>query len=118
MTRGQQEKIEKHFDELCEIASGLNPSIPDEFRAAMKAAYVAGADYALDAAPCWISVEDELPKTETEVLMVSSGSTDILYGYRSKIGKNRWYCYNDDDFWHNITHWMPIPEPPKKGGEE
>lgn len=62
--------------------------------------------------PCWISVEDELPKTLTEVLMVSSGSTDILYGYRSKTGKNRWYCYNDDDYWHNITHWMPLPEPP------
>lgn len=62
--------------------------------------------------PCWISVEDELPKTETEVLMVSSGCADTLCGYRCKVGKNRWYCYNDDEYWHNITHWMPMPQPP------
>lgn len=77
--------------------------------------------------PRWISVADELPKTETEVLMVSSGSTDTLCGYRCKVGKNRWYCYNDDNYWHNITHWMPMPQPPivskmentdKKGGEQ
>lgn len=70
-----------------------------------------------DEHPHWISVEDELPKTETEVLMVSSGSTDTLCGYRCKVGKNRWYCYNDDDYWHNVTHWMPLPQQPKKGGE-
>ena len=68
----------------------------------------------LQAAPRWISVEDELPKIETEVLMVSSGCTDTLCGYRCKDGKNGWYCYNDDDYWHNITHWMPLPQQPAK----
>lgn len=91
------------------------------------AAWQSGYQAAIDTHPHWISVEDELPKTETEVLMVSSGCADTLCGYRCKVGKNRWYCYNDDEYWHNITHWMPMPQPPilsksenigKKGGEQ
>ena len=80
-------------------------------------AFEAGAEWA-DGHPHWISVEDELPKMETEVLMVSSGCTDTLFGYRCKAGKNGWYCYNDDDYWHNITHWQHLPQPPKEGGEQ
>ena len=81
------------------------------------AAFLNGIDYA-EHHPHWISVEDELPKMETEVLMVSSGCTDTLFGYRCKAGKNGWYCYNDDDYWHNITHWQHLPQPPKEGGEQ
>ena len=73
--------------------------------------FIDGAVWA-DAHPHWISVEEELPKADTEVLMVSSGSADTLCGYRCKSVKNRWYCYNDDNYWHNITHWMPMPQRP------
>ena len=71
-----------------------------------------------DAHPHWISVEDELPRKEINVLMVSSGCAETLCGYRCKNGKYGWYCYNDDEYWHNITHWMPLPQLPKKGGEQ
>lgn len=84
---------------------------------ALREAFTEGAEWA-DGHPRWISVEDELPKMETEVLMVSSGCTDTLFGYRCKAGKNGWYCYNDDDYWHNITHWQHLPQPPKEGGEQ
>lgn len=74
-----------------------------------------------DAHPHWISVEDELPPKEKNVLIWSSGSKEVMMGYY--IGRN-WqrktnvfYSYVDDGSWHNITHWMPLPQPPKKGGE-
>lgn len=55
----------------------------------------------------WISVEDELPKKENGYLV--SDGTGVLFGY--------WV----DGFWMpselsgDITHWMPLPNPPKKG---
>ena len=59
--------------------------------------------------PHWISVEDELPKLEKNVLMWSSGFDDVLFGYRCRSGEKGWYCYTDDGYWHNITHWMYLP---------
>jgi hypothetical protein len=69
----------------------------------------------------WISVKDILPKPETEVLILNDG----FYGigeYRTDffhfkgdgwIDKGSW---NDIDGYEKqleVTHWMPIPEPPK-----
>lgn len=72
--------------------------------------------------PHWISVEDELPPKEKNVLIWSSGSKEVMMGYY--IGRNwqrktnDFYSYVDDGYWHNVTHWMPTPQPPKKGGEQ
>lgn len=65
----------------------------------------------------WISVEDRLPKEDKNVLVITS------YGFY-KIAK--WNSYNNgttviwetnDDYGASaITHWMPLPEPPKGGG--
>jgi hypothetical protein len=52
----------------------------------------------------WISVEDAKPADRTAVIVVmdhgDSKVTDVYY----------W-----DRFWsaNNVTHWMPLPEPPK-----
>ena len=144
MTREEREKIEKHFDELNDIASGLNPHIPDEIRAAMKAAYVAGADYALDTVQHWISVEDELPKIEEpyfdyndevcddlkcskKVIVFADNDFHIAtlnqnYDDGEKSGKPYWFDeeHSEDGAWLDgkVTHWMPLPQAPKKGGEE
>lgn len=125
MTREERDRIEKHFDELNDIASGLNPHIPDEIRAAMKAAYVAGADYALDTVHHWISVEDELPKigwTMSDTVVVTDGNGGLRFAW-----------YHQDEGWHfetglpfEPTHWMAMPQRPvvskmestkQKGGE-
>ena len=140
MTRKEMETVEKHFDELYAIAIGITPNIPDDIRDALKASYLAGADYAIDMfAPRWISVEDELPKEWERVL---------CHGYdkRSKLGhglifvtcrvnKNNYSNYSLDGNgfvvdvpapFKRVTHWMPTPQPPsssekpnnfKKGGE-
>lgn len=106
MTKAEREKIEKHFDELNDIASGLNPHIPDEIKAAMKAAYVAGAEYALDTHPHWICVEDELPKEDGEyfTFLYNSGIrvTDFLQGKWQMFGK-------EPQDGMDVAYWMPIP---------
>ena len=67
----------------------------------------------------WISVEERLPKVDTKVYVVTNTgyvTTDNLYV--TDIGKKRWWLgeheivgYCDDKV--KITHWMPIPKPPK-----
>lgn len=77
----------------------------------------------------WISVKDELPKLE-EVVWLWNGRFPYI-GCRSLVGiEEGWIwavtygsvfldkgkitadCESDDDY--NITHWMPLPEPPKQ----
>ena len=67
----------------------------------------------------WISVDDELPpKRESEEIseyyLVSNGSwLDICrYDYRDK----SWSDYRYESHW-GVTHWMPLPSQPKKGGK-
>jgi len=76
-----------------------------------------GAEWA-DQHPHWISVEDELPPIDPaykkEELSINVLVTDgrvvhtAFYEYKGK----KW------PWWGKTTHWMPLPAPPKKGGEE
>lgn len=61
----------------------------------------------------WISVKDWLPKAPMLVLVCVKHplrawiTTDVWLG-------DRW-LENADEAAHEITHWMPLPEPPKAG---
>lgn len=70
----------------------------------------------------WISVEDELPKKGTNVLFFSSGWNEPMMGYYKNWNWQRhqhiFHSYTDNATWYNVTHWMPLPAPPKKGGEK
>lgn len=59
----------------------------------------------------WISVDERLPKDCVRVLVY--GETDIFIATRLNGG---WFAPVHCD--GEITHWMPLPEPPKKGGAE
>lgn len=81
--------------------------------------HIANAWYAAvkwaDQHPHWIPVEEELPKIpkndwkSDNVLFVVNG--EIFYGYH---GKYTWHTpflsFNN----HDVTHWMPLPAPPRK----
>lgn len=61
----------------------------------------------------WIPVSERLPEDGVEVLFVDSGG-DIYMGDHVS-GVPQWE--KDNGFWsgkfyNNITHWMPLPEPP------
>lgn len=70
----------------------------------------------------WISVKNKLPK---------ENGTYIVYIHDGKLANGQvwfdavvgvadytfgiWWCENDNDFdiTNNVTHWMPLPEPPR-----
>ena len=67
------------------------------------------------ATPQWISVNDRLPEEELiEVLVLISGDGwhdyDIAY-----FALGKWHDKYDDHV-EGVTHWQPLPEPPKEEG--
>lgn len=73
----------------------------------------------IDSAPTvggWVSVKDRLPENETEVIII----------VQHRIGWYRAFAWHDAYGWHSIadefcdgdsdlvTHWMPLPKPPKE----
>lgn len=62
----------------------------------------------------WISVKDGLPGKFIRVLVHMPGETPhptVHEGYR---GVKNWYAdgFRREDC--EVTHWMPLPEPPKE----
>lgn len=61
----------------------------------------------------WISVKDRLPEKQRNYLVyVPPVYTNVVYfnGYEWVVDEEE-YCFISSD----ITHWMPLPEPPKEG---
>lgn len=61
--------------------------------------------------PQWISTEEQLPRNYTEVVVFDAINRDILLGGIGSSGEWEVHGRRTDDL--NITHWMPLPEPPK-----
>lgn len=62
----------------------------------------------------WISVNDKLPENIRSVLVWDSVDNDVFTGYYCKY--NGWTVdgFYDVEYHFNVTHWMPLPEPPKE----
>jgi hypothetical protein len=82
----------------------------------------------------WISVEDRLPEKDWQNVLVfcDEGNTQVTkyhsqrhifkwekaYFYsRKKFGKYSGHFELCHELGYKITHWMPLPEPPKARGE-
>ncbi len=57
----------------------------------------------------WVSVEEELPEQNRLVLTYNGTSINLLM----LAGNGKWYDHSVAQH-RNITHWMPLPEPPAK----
>ena len=61
----------------------------------------------------WIPVSERLPEVETDVLVYNdAGGMPTV-----DVDSMGHYEYVDASFWYrcqNVTHWMPLPEPPKE----
>lgn len=59
----------------------------------------------------WISVKDIPPEEEQEVLCFCAGNLTNVYAWTGEEWVDSYGYYEDDDI---ISHWMPLPEPPKE----
>ena len=91
-------------DEIC--AQAINYCSGDKGSdARVRAAFYNGARWA-DKNPHWISVEDELPP---------KGQWIITYEPTSPIVVGTDIILTDETAdEHHVTHWMPMPQPPRK----
>lgn len=73
--------------------------------------------------PRWISVKERLPDGEVLAANFAPGTygyKEYLIGYVSVVKctepdweKDKCYATNDFEILNNVTHWMPLPEPPE-----
>ena len=76
----------------------------------------------------WISVEERMPEHGTDVLVLTAPGTirlgqncvvaEYIHPRMEKSGVFiNFYAGYDDKNILAVTHWMPLPEPPKEGLE-
>ena len=71
----------------------------------------------------WIPVTERLPESKEKIL-VYGGNIDIWHngvkqpmpsiftGYMRGLDEG-WFTWDSDYYISDVTHWMPLPEPPK-----
>ena len=68
----------------------------------------------------WISVKDRLPESQADVLVVAFWHErwQTMMGWHSDMGKKwRVITPHGEREPGGVTHWMPLPDPPKEGFE-
>ena len=65
--------------------------------------------------PEWISVEDSLPNRQVNVLVASKHNFVCIASLTNNHKNNKFYD-GDSLAINSITHWMPLPKPPKSTG--
>lgn len=74
--------------------------------------------------PHWISVDDRRPKLKhmyedtqySDKVIVTNGEyrTSTCWVHNIWAGWYGWFTDGDEEL-KDVTHWMPLPQPPKKG---
>lgn len=69
-----------------------------------------------DETPRWISVKDAMPETDDCVLVWNGAYCDIGNAYDDEDDDGRKYrrFWVDSPSMREVTHWMPLPKPPKE----
>ena len=62
----------------------------------------------------WISVDDRLPEAGGYVVCIAKRNPfSIFMPMVARIEKNGWVNPITEQYISEVTHWMPIPKPPK-----
>lgn len=62
----------------------------------------------------WISVKDRLPEPHRMVIVYVANRAGWWNIETDFLNLNGSWASNADSDWHIVTHWMPLPEPPKE----
>lgn len=68
--------------------------------------------------PCWISVNDRLPERGITRCIIAIKLGNGLKGTlcaRYNADLKSWSGWYNDRITSEVTHWMPLPQPPKEG---
>lgn len=94
------ERLQSLFNELNEELFSANMTI---------------ANYETEKENRWISVKDHLPEEEGKYLICCSDGYRTTAEYENKT----WLVYTGRyEEVEDVTHWMPLPEPPKGDDDE
>ena len=109
-----------NYEEDCNMADGFSVLAFDALAYIQQLEQI-NADFAERTAqleaqvPKWISVEDRLPEVGQKVMVCGLKKGMQVGAFRGlmRAGRNRvWQWKKDVPL--EVTHWMPLPEPPKK----
>ena len=68
--------------------------------------------------PRWISVEEKLPEAHADGSVDAELVTDGEFIHMAYYAHGQWiFCESGEmkePMWNTVTHWMPLPEPPKE----
>ena len=64
----------------------------------------------------WISVKDRLPEAGEYVVCIAKRNPFSMFmPMVARIKKNGWVNPITEQYISEVTHWIPLPEPPKRG---
>ncbi len=92
-------------EELAEGFVNQEDTGSDTFAHGLRNGFLAG----YQAAKQWISVKEQLPEYDVEVLTFETGN----YKVNAVSKYTQWWWDSDEGFQRNPTHWMPLPAAPK-----
>ena len=115
MTDRRKDCPMRHENGNCNVIGGFCTAVNDSICAGLHNAYDCGycdgeirAKQEHGQSARWISVKDRLPETNDHVLcctVTKKESRNVIIGYYMD---GAWRCGMNS----NVTHWMPLPEPP------
>ena len=99
MNKTPEQMAKEYCDQFC-----WNDPREEDARDAFLAGYAA-------AQPKWVSVKERLPKKRQ---LVWTYSDDKKSSYGMMLRHGVWEVIRDGCELIEVTHWMPLPEPPKE----
>jgi len=62
----------------------------------------------------WISVDDKTPPLHTRVLALVNGRVETAFYDLGVNDVEFFYDKPENSMYHYVSHWMPLPKPPKQ----